>query len=132
MPEAMVGLVTSHFYSAAHPSALNERFVKAFRAKVGMRPNFLGVSGYDGMRLMVEAVRKTGGDLDGDKLVAAMRGASFESPRGPVRIDPETRDVVQNVYIRRVERQNGELYNVEFDTVPDVKDPLHGAAAAAR
>ena len=129
MPDAMIGLVTSHFYSAAHPSPLNTRFVSAFRAKVGIRPNFLGVSGYDGMRLMVEAVRKTGGDLDGDKLIAAMRGANFESPRGPLRIDPETRDVVQNVYIRRVERQNGELYNIEFVTVPDVKDPLHGATA---
>jgi branched-chain amino acid transport system substrate-binding protein len=132
MPDTMLGLVTSHFYSAAHPSALNRKFVTAFRKTVGIRPNFLGVSGYDGMRLMVEAIRKTGGDLNGDKLVDAMRGQAWESPRGPMSIDPETRDVIQDVYIRRVERKDGELYNIEFDKIRAVKDPFHGAAAAAK
>jgi len=81
------------------------------------------VAAYDGMHLIYEALNKTGGETDGDKLIAAMKGMSFESPRGPISIDPETLDIVQNVYIRRVERKDGELYNIEFDTFPAVKDP---------
>jgi branched-chain amino acid transport system substrate-binding protein len=73
-------------------------------------------------------LKKTGGDANGDKLIAAMKGMSFESPRGPITIDPETRDIVQNIYIRRVERKDGELYNVEFETFPTVKDPIKAAA----
>jgi branched-chain amino acid transport system substrate-binding protein len=80
------------------------------------------------MRLIYEALKKTGGDANGDKLIAAMKGMSFESPRGPITIDPETRDIVQNIYIRRVERSDGELYNVEFETFPAVKDPIKAAA----
>jgi branched-chain amino acid transport system substrate-binding protein len=82
------------------------------------------VAAYDGMHLIYEALKKTGGDSDGGKLIAAMKGASFESPRGPTSIDPQTRDIVQNVYIRRVERRDGELYNIEFDVFPAVKDPV--------
>ncbi len=82
---------------------------------------------YDGMRLIYEALKKTGGDTDGDKLIAAMKGMSFVSPRGPITIDPRTRDIVQNIYIRKVERKDGELYNVEFATFPAVKDPIKEA-----
>jgi len=82
---------------------------------------------YDGMRLIYEALKKTNGDTDGDKLIAAMKGMSFESPRGPITIDPQTRDIIQNIYIRRVERKDGELYNVEFATFPAVKDPIKEA-----
>ena len=95
-----------------------------------MRPNFMAVGGYDGMHLIYEALKKTGGKTDGDALVAAMKGMTWESPRGPISIDPETRDIVQNVYIRKVEKKNGELYNVEFATFKDVKDPVKAARSS--
>jgi branched-chain amino acid transport system substrate-binding protein len=89
-----------------------------------MRPNFMAVGGYDGMRLIYDALKKTHGSTDGDALLAAMKGMSWTSPRGPISIDPETRDIIQNIYIRKVEKENGALYNVEFETVPNVKDPV--------
>ncbi len=126
--DVALGLVTSHHYSAAHPSAANKAFVAAYeKANNGKRPNFMAVGGYDGMHLVYEALKKTGGATDGDKLVAAMKGMAWESPRGPVSIDPETRDIVQNIYVRKVEKLRGELYNVEFETVPAVKDPVKAA-----
>jgi branched-chain amino acid transport system substrate-binding protein len=128
MGDPAIGIITAHQYSAAHPSAMNAAFVAGFKKFAGKRPNFVAVSVYDGMRLIYEALKKTGGDTNGDKLIAAMKGMSFESPRGPIMIDPETRDIVQNVYIRRVERKDGELYNIEFQTFPAVKDPLKAAA----
>ncbi|MGQ9367874.1 ABC transporter substrate-binding protein [Azospirillum sp. ST 5-10] len=128
MGDVALGIVSSHHYSAAHPSPENRAFVAAFRkASGGMRPNFMAVGGYDGMHLIYEALRKTGGDTAGPALVEAMKGMSWTSPRGPVTIDPETRDIVQNVYIRKVERVDGELHNVEFATIPDVKDPVKAA-----
>jgi branched-chain amino acid transport system substrate-binding protein len=93
-----------------------------------MRANFFAVSGYDGMHVLYEALRKTGGSTDGDGLVGAMKGMKWESPRGPISIDPETRDIIQNIYIRRVEKKDGELWNIEFETIPDVKDPVKAAA----
>ena len=124
MGDGALGVVTSHHYSAAHPSAMNKKFVEAFgKANKGMRPNFMAVGGYDGMRVIYEALKKTGGKGDGDQLLAAMKGQIFESPRGPVFIDAQTRDIVQNVYLRKVERKDGQLYNVEFDVIKDVKDP---------
>jgi branched-chain amino acid transport system substrate-binding protein len=128
MGDAVIGTITAHFYSADHDSATNKAFVEAFKkANGGMRPNFMAVSGYDGMHLMYEALKKTGGKADGDSLVAAMKGMSWESPRGPISIDPQTRDIIQNVYIRKVEKKNGELYNVEFATFQAVKDPIKAA-----
>jgi branched-chain amino acid transport system substrate-binding protein len=125
MTDAMIGTITSGFYSANHSSPINTEYVAAFRKANGnVRPNFISVSSYDGMHLIYESLRKTGGKTDGDALVAAMKGMSWQSPRGPMSIDPETRDVVQNIYLRRVERVSGELYSVEFATVPTVKDPL--------
>jgi branched-chain amino acid transport system substrate-binding protein len=124
MGDAVIGTVTAHLYSADHQSAANKAFVEAFKkANKGLRPNFMAVGGYDGMHLIYEALKKTNGDTDGDKLIEAMKGMKWESPRGPISIDPETRDIVQNIYIRRVERKNGELYNVEFKTFEAVKDP---------
>ena len=129
MGDAVIGTVTAHFYSADHDSALNKKYVSEFeKANNGMRPNFMSVGGYDGMHLIYEALKKTNGDTDGDKLVAAMKGLKWESPRGPISIDPETRDIIQNVYIRKVEKKNGQLYNVEFATFKDVKDPIKAAA----
>jgi branched-chain amino acid transport system substrate-binding protein len=127
MGDQVLGTVTAHFYSAAHPSAMNKAFVEAFKKAAGFRPNFMAVGGYDGMHLIYEALKKAGGKADGDSLLAAMKGMAWESPRGPVSIDPETRDIVQNVYVRKVEKVNGELYNVEFATVEAVKDPVKAA-----
>jgi branched-chain amino acid transport system substrate-binding protein len=128
MSDAVIGTVTAHLYSADHDSVMNKDFVAAFKkANGGMRPNFMAVSAYDGMHLMYAAVEKAGGKTDGDSLLAAMKGMSWESPRGPISIDPETREIVQNIYIRKVEKKNGELYNVEFATFPAVKDPAKAA-----
>jgi len=124
MGDGALGVVTSHHYSAAHPSALNKKFVAEFeKANKGLRPNFMAVGGYDGMRVIYEALKTTKGAGGGDALLAAMKGQVFESPRGKVFIDAQTRDIVQDVYLRKVERVNGQLYNVEFDVIKDVKDP---------
>ncbi|NNU42571.1 ABC transporter substrate-binding protein [Ramlibacter montanisoli] len=124
MGDVALGVVTSHHYSAYHPSAANKKFVADFqKANKGMRPNFMAVGGYDGMRVIYEALKKTGGKGGGDALLAAMKGQIFESPRGPVFIDAQTRDVVHNIYLRKVEKKDGQLHNVEFDVIKDVKDP---------
>ena len=123
MGDAVIGTVTAHIYSAAHPSAKNKEFVAAYKKAFGQRPGFMAVGGYDGMHLIYEALKKTGGKADGDSLIAAMKGMAWESPRGPISIDPETRDIVQDVYVRKVEKVDGELYNVEFETFNAVKDP---------
>src|SRR6266478_4499162 len=122
MGDAALGAVTAHLYSAAHPSAMNKDFVAAYEKAFGNRPGFMAVSGYDGIHLIYEALKKTAGKTDGDGLVEAMKGMKWESPRGPISIDPETRDIVQNIYIRKVEKVDGELYNVEFATFEAVKD----------
>jgi branched-chain amino acid transport system substrate-binding protein len=122
--DAALGIVTSHHYSADHDSPENKAFLAEFRkANGGLRPNLMAVQSYDGMHLIAEALKKTGGATDGTRLVDAMKGLSWVSPRGPVTVDPDTREMIQNIYIRRVERVGGELYNVEFATIPNFKDP---------
>jgi branched-chain amino acid transport system substrate-binding protein len=123
MPDAALGAITAHMYSAVHPSEVNKAFVRDYKAAFGSRPGFVAVGGYDGMHLIYEALKKTGGSTDGDRLVGAMKGMAWESPRGPISIDPETRDIIQNIYIRKVEKIDGELYNVELQTFEAVKDP---------
>ena len=124
MGDGALGVVTSHHYSAHHPSAVNKKFVAAFKQANGnLRPNFMAVGGYDGMRVIYEALKATKGQGGGDALLAAMKGQIFESPRGNMFIDAQTRDVVHDIYLRKVERRDGQLYNVEFDVVKDVKDP---------
>ncbi len=123
MGDVVIGIENAGPYSANHPSDTNKKFVAAFKAANHFRPNFMAVFGYDGMQAIYDAIKKTGGKGEGEALVNAMKGAAWESPRGPVSIDPETRDIVMNVYIRRVAKVDGELYNVEFETVPNVKDP---------
>jgi branched-chain amino acid transport system substrate-binding protein len=122
MGDAVLGAVTAHLYSAAHPSQKNKDFVAAYKKAFNQRPGFMAVGGYDGIHLIYEALKKTGGKTDGDALVEAMKGMKWESPRGPISIDPETRDIVQNIYIREVKKVDGELYNVEFATFEAVKD----------
>jgi branched-chain amino acid transport system substrate-binding protein len=123
MGDSAMGVVTSHHYSANHNSPLNKKFVEAFsKANGGLRPNFMAVGGYDGMRVIYEAAKITKGG-SGEALLTAMKGQIFESPRGPMFIDAQTRDVVHNIYIRKVEKVGSELHNVEFATINDVKDP---------
>ena len=124
MGDAMLGVVTAGIYSAAHDSQVNKDYVAAFEKVNPMRPNFISLGGYDGMHLIYEALKKTGGKTDGDALVGAMKGMSWESPRGPISIDPDTREIVQNIYMGKVEKVNGQLYTVQFQTFPAVKDPL--------
>ena len=122
MGDVAVGVVSAHHYSAAHKSPMNKKFVEAFgKANNGARPNFMAVGAYDGMRVIYEAAKSTKGQ-GGDALLAAMKGQVFESPRGQIYIDAQTRDVVQSIYIRRVERVGDQLWNQEIETVTDVKD----------
>jgi branched-chain amino acid transport system substrate-binding protein len=126
MGDVALGVVNSHHYSAAHPSPTNKKFVQAFEAANKFRPNFMAVAGYDGMHVIYNALAATKGAGGGDALLAAMKGQIFESPRGPILIDAQTRDIVQDVYIRKVERvpsMGNQLYNVEFDVQKAVKDP---------
>jgi branched-chain amino acid transport system substrate-binding protein len=126
MGDAALGAVTAFNYSAAHPSEANQAFVKAFKDQNGgMRPNFVAVHTYDAMHLVFAALAATNGDAGGDALIAKMKGMAFESPRGPISIDPDTRDIIQNIYVREVKRgADGELYNIEFATFENVKDPV--------
>ncbi|MFO1221025.1 MAG: ABC transporter substrate-binding protein [Burkholderiaceae bacterium] len=122
--DAALGLVTSFHYSEAHKSAENQAYTAAYyKAYPKDRPNFMSVGGYDGMHLIAEVLKKTGGSTDADKFVDAAKGMKWVSPRGPISIDPATRDIVQTIYIRKTERVGGKLQNVEFDQIPDFKDP---------
>jgi branched-chain amino acid transport system substrate-binding protein len=124
MGDSMLGVVTAGIYSAAHDSKMNKDYVAAFEKVNNMRPNFISLGGYDGMHLIYAALEKTGSKTDGDALVNAMKGMKWESPRGPISIDPQTRDIVQNIYMGKVEKVNGALYTVQFATFEAVKDPL--------
>jgi branched-chain amino acid transport system substrate-binding protein len=124
MGDAPLGMITAHHYSYAHDSAANRDFVKAYAEAYGtLRPNFLAVGGYDGMAAIYGAIAATKGATDGDAIMAALKGMRIESARGPLEIDSETRDVIQTVYIRRVEKRGGETVNREFDAIERVKDP---------
>jgi len=122
MGDVALGVISSHHYSAAHNSAANKKFVAAFQSTNRFRPNFMAVGGYDGMRVIYNALNATKGQ-GGEALLNAMKGQIFESPRGQVLIDAQTRDIVQDIYIRKVERKDGQLWNVEFDVLRAVKDP---------
>jgi branched-chain amino acid transport system substrate-binding protein len=125
MGDAALGVVTTHHYSVAHESPENTAFKQAFAKVTGgaLRPNFMAVGGYDGMAAIASVIDKLGGNIDGERAVEAFKGLAWQSPRGPIRIDPETRDVVQTVYVRKVEQRADGLYNVEFDHFDEQKDP---------
>ena len=124
MGDAGLGLITAFHYDYNHQSAKNKAFVAAYNAEFKRNPDMFSVGGYDGMHVIYEALKKTGGKTDGEALVNAAKGMQWESPRGPMSIDPATRDVIQTVYIRRVEKVGGALVNVEFDKIENVKDPF--------
>jgi len=126
--DTLLGVVTAGIYSAAHPSQLNKDYAAAYKKATGHRANFISVSGYDGMNLIYQALKATNGNTDADTVIGAMKGMKWESPRGPISIDPRTRDIVQNIYIRKVEKVGGEPWAIEFETFPAVKDPLKEAA----
>lgn len=126
MGDSAIGMITSFHYSESHASPQNTSFKKAYGAVAGKddgRPSFMAMAGYDGMSVIYKAIEKQGGKIDSDKTIDIMKNLAFESPRGPISIDPETRDIVQTVYIRKVERVDGLLQNVEFDKIEAVKDP---------
>jgi branched-chain amino acid transport system substrate-binding protein len=125
MGDAALGMITSHHYSYAHDGALNKAYVKAYAEAYGpdLRPNFMSVGGYDGMSAIYHVVEQLKGDVDGDKAMAVLKGMKLDSPRGAIEVDAATRDVIQTVYIRRVEKVDGKIVNVEFDKVEKVKDP---------
>jgi len=124
MGDDAVGIITAFHYDPSHDSALNRQFVTAYVKMFGRTPDIFSVGGYDGMRLIYDALAKTGGKTDGQALIDAAKGMAWESPRGPIAIDKDTRDIVQTVYIRRVEKVGDRLVNVEFDKIADVKDPV--------
>jgi len=123
MGDIGIGIITVSNYDYNHQSAMNRDFVKAYNDEYHRNPDIFSIGGYDGMHLIYAALEKTGGKTDADALIAAAKGMSWESPRGPIMIDPETRDIIQTVYIRRVEKVGDGLRNVEIDSVPNVKDP---------
>jgi len=125
MGDAALGVVTTHHYSAAHDSPENTAFKQAFSKVTGgkVRANFMAVGGYDGMAAIAQVIEKLGGQIDGDRAMEAFKGLQLQSPRGPIRIDPETRDVIQTVYVRKVEQRPDGFYNVEFDHFDEQKDP---------
>jgi branched-chain amino acid transport system substrate-binding protein len=124
MGEAALGIITAFHYDPTHDSAMNKKFVKDYNDAYGRNPDIFSIGGWDGMHAIYETLKKTGGKTDGDALVTAAKGLAWESPRGPISIDPETRDIVQTVYIRRVEKVGDKIQNVEFDKIENVKDPV--------
>jgi branched-chain amino acid transport system substrate-binding protein len=125
MGDSSLGIITVANYDYNLDTPLNKAFVKAYNDEFHRNPDFFAVGGYDGMHLIYATLQKTAGKTDGDALIAAAKGMAWDSPRGPMSIDPQTRDVVQTVHIFKVEKVNGELRNVEIDKVPNVKDPGH-------
>jgi branched-chain amino acid transport system substrate-binding protein len=120
MGELALGRISAWHYDFNLKGKVNEDFVKAFNAEFKRNPDFFAVGGYDGMHLIYESIKKTGGKLDGDLLVAAAKGMKWTSPRGPVAID-DNREMVQNIYVRKVQKVGNNFLNVEIDTIKDVK-----------
>ena len=124
MGDAAIGIITAFHYDYTHESAVNKQFVAAYNAQFHRNPDFFSVGGYDGMHIIYEALKSTSGKTDGDNLIAAAKGMKWESPRGPISIDPDTRDIINTVYIRRVEKLDGQVRNVEIAKFENVKDPV--------
>jgi len=127
MGDVALGIITAFHYDPTHDSAMNKKFVQDYNEAFGRNPDFFSIGGWDGMHAIYEALKKTTGKADADALIGAVKGMQWESPRGPISIDPETRDIIQTVYIRRVEKVAGKVVNVEFDKIENVKDPVKAA-----
>lgn len=124
MGDEILGVTSTHHYSVAHDSPENAAFLASYaQINSTQRPNFMAVGGYDGMAAVYEVARKLNGNIDADKAMQILRGMKWTSPRGPIQIDADTRDIVQNVYVREAKKVGGKIYNVEFETFPAVKDP---------
>ena len=123
MGDSALGIITAWHYIWTNKTPKNVAFAKLYNEMHKRNPDFFSSGGYDGMHVIYEALKKTGGKTDGEALIAAAKGMKWDSIRGPMSIDPETRDVVQTIYISKVEKVGGELMNVPFDTVENVKDP---------
>ncbi|ASU37044.1 hypothetical protein hmeg3_01195 [Herbaspirillum sp. meg3] len=123
--DSMLGIYTAGFYSFSRPGVDNAKFLEAFSQTVGGRfkPNFLSVSAYDAMTLIAKTLTKTNGNTDGATFMNAVKGYSATSPRGTVAIDDKTNDIVQTIYIRRIDKQNGKYVATEIDRYDNVKDP---------
>ncbi len=132
MGDAALGMMVSSHYDAAHDTAKNKAFVAAYEADFKRRPDYFSIGGWDGMHLIAEVLKKTNGNTDAGQMIAAAKGMAWESPRGPISIDPETRDIIQNVYMRRTEKKGDQIENALFDTIPNVKDPVKEAMKAAK
>jgi branched-chain amino acid transport system substrate-binding protein len=122
--DAALGIITAGHYDPTHKSEKNAAFVKAYNADYGRNPDYFSIGGWDGMQLIYDVLKKTGGKTDAQAMVDAAKGSKWESPRGPISIDPETRDIIQTVYIRRVDKVDGKIQNVEIDKIEEVKDPV--------
>jgi branched-chain amino acid transport system substrate-binding protein len=125
MGDAPIGLITSGTYSTAGVRPANATFLEAWKREYADKaiPDFMSVGGWDGAAAIFDVIKQTKGKFNGDQAMAILKGWKHESPRGPIMIDPETRDIIQNVYMRRTEMKDGKLANVEIDTIPNVKDP---------
>jgi branched-chain amino acid transport system substrate-binding protein len=121
--DSALGVISSHHYSVAHDSPENKVFVKEWQDVYGAntRPDFIGMQAYDTMATIYEIGSRLKGDLDADKFMTELKDFKLDSPRGPITIDGQTRDVVQTIYIRRVEKRDGHLYNIEFDKAENVR-----------
>jgi branched-chain amino acid transport system substrate-binding protein len=122
--DVAIGFLTSGHYDYNHKSKLNAAFVKAYNAEFHRNPDYFSIGAWDGMHLIYAALKKTKGDTDGQKLIDAAKGMKWESPRGPISIDPKTRDIIQTVYVRKVEKVHGKLVNVDIAEIHNVKDPV--------
>jgi branched-chain amino acid transport system substrate-binding protein len=127
----LTGIVSASFYGPDLQNPVNQAFVKAFQARFGTAdsPDVLTVSSYDGMKLIFHMIAATGGKRDGDHAIASVKGFRWISPRGPVEIDPATRDIVQNVYIRKIEKIEGRLAMPTIATIPQVKNSWEAGAS---
>ena len=126
MGDAPLGVITMHHYSAAATRPANKAFIAAWKKEYGEKsvPSFMSVGGWDAMDAIYHVIREQKGKIDPDRTMALVKKyKNPNSPRGPIAIDPETRDIIQNEYVREVKRIGGQLANVELETIYDVKDP---------
>jgi branched-chain amino acid transport system substrate-binding protein len=119
-----VGIISASNYASSFDTPANKSFVKAFQTAFGsaFAPDFEAAAAYDAVDAIYRVVKAQNGKLDPDRTIALLKGMKFDSPRGPIVIDPQTRDVVQNIYIFRTEKHDGTYVNVKIATLPMIKE----------